>query len=273
MTLNPRLDELLVQRGFFDDIHCAKASVLAGEVIVGFHRETNAGKRLPNTVDIRLKNQNDFVSRGGKKLQGAIDAFSLDVSGRNCVDLGASSGGFTDCLLKAGAAHVSAIDVGYGQFVWKLRGDARVSLYERTNIRGLDPKKVGGPFDVIVGDLSFISLQKLMFDIYNFCAPSANVILLVKPQFEAKKEEILDGGLVCSKSVHERVLHEVLNSANNCGLSCLGLSFSPIKGAKGNIEYFIFLHLGKSVENDSSMHVAYIKELVCSAHETLGGKS
>lgn len=273
MRTKPRLDELLVERGFFEDLHAAKAAVLAGEVIVGFHCETSAGKRIDPTSDIRIKNHSNFVSRGGKKLHAALKTFNIDVSGKNCADLGASSGGFTDCLLQASAAHVSSIDVGYGQFVWSLRNDERVSLYERTNIRMLDPKEVGGPFDLVVGDLSFISLKKIMPDIYNFSKLHAQGILLIKPQFEAKKSEIDCGGLVHNRSVHKRVISEIIDASNNCGLSCHGISYSPVTGAKGNIEYLIFLQRSKKVENDSNISDAYINEIVCCAHETLGGKS
>ncbi len=273
MTDKPRLDELLVERGFFNDLHAAQAAVLAGEVVVGFHCETSAGKRLDRTVDIRLKNRSNFVSRGGKKLHAALQAFDVEVEGKNCADLGTSSGGFTDCLLQAGAAHVSSIDVGYGQFVWSLRNDKRVSLYERTNIRNLDPASVDGPFDLVVGDLSFISLKKIMPDVRNFCKCGAQAILLIKPQFEAAKTEVDEGGIVHNREVHTRVIEEVIASANDFELSCLGLAHSPVTGAKGNIEYLIFLRRSANVENDSNISNAYINELVCCAHESLGGKS
>lgn len=268
-----RLDELLVERGFFDTIHAAQAAVLAGEVIVGFHRETSAGKRLKPDVEIRIKNQKNFVSRGGKKLEAALNTFNVNVKNCNCVDLGASSGGFTDCLLQHGASHVSAVDVGYGQFVWALRNDERVTLYERTNVRNLDPQSIGGPFDIVVGDLSFVSLKLLMPDIYAFCKNNAHAILLIKPQFEAKKEEIGAGGVVYNKDIHVRVLSEIIISANAEGFSCQDLTFSPIRGPKGNIEYLIFLSLDKIVKNNSTIQESFLSKLVYDAHEQLGGKS
>lgn len=191
-----RLDELLVERGLARDLHDAQAYVMAGEVVVGEHRATSAGMSVKSDVAVRLKNdkrRGGFVSRGGLKLQQALDAFALDVRGLSCADLGASSGGFTDCLLQRGAAHVSAVDVGVGQFDWSLRNDPRVSLFERTNIRNVSAADIGGPFDLVVADLSFISLASVMGDIAAFLKPRGCFVSLIKPQFEASKEDVGEG--------------------------------------------------------------------------------
>lgn len=237
--LKPRLDELLVERGFFSNVHDAQVAVLAGEVVVGEHRETSAGKRLKPDVAIRLKNQSAFVSRGGAKLEGALKAFSMDVSGLHAADLGCSTGGFTDCLLKAGAASVSSIDVGYGQFSWGLRNDPRVSLFERTNVRNIDVAAVGGPFDLVVGDLSFVSLKSLMPDIVRLLKPQGQLAILVKPQFELDSSLIGEGGIVRDPELHAAALVQAAGAAVDCGLAVDGVACSPVKGTKGNVEFLL----------------------------------
>ena len=269
----PRLDELLVERGFFPNVHDAQVAVLAGEVIVGEHRETSAGKRLKPYVAIRLKSQSRFVSRGGEKLTGALKAFNLDVTGLHAADLGCSTGGFTDCLLKAGAASVSSIDVGYGQFSWMLRNDERVSLFERTNVRGIDVQAVGGPFELVVGDLSFVSLKSLMPDIARMLAPEATLAILVKPQFELDADQIGEGGIVRDPALHELALNQALDAATECGLVVLDVAYSPVKGTKGNVE-FLMRATQPLVEGDAPAHVSdelrdKVREVVASAHDSL----
>lgn len=269
----PRLDELLVERGFFASTHDAQVAVLAGEVIVGEHRETSAGKRLKPDVPIRLKSHSRFVSRGGEKLTGALRAFELDVSGLHAADLGCSTGGFTDCLLKAGAASVSSIDVGYGQFSWVLRNDERVSLFERTNVRGIDVEAVGGPFDLVVGDLSFVSLKSLMPDIARLLAAGGTLAILVKPQFELDSKLIGEGGIVTDPALHKLALEQAVASAGECGLDVVDVAFSPVKGTKGNIEFL--MHARKPLpglhgpELASTVAEARICEVVRDAHESL----
>lgn len=238
-ALKPRLDELLVERGLFSTIHDAQVAVLAGEVIVGEHRETSAGKRLKPDVAIRLKNHSAFVSRGGEKLRGALSAFSMDVSGLRAADLGCSTGGFTDCLLKAGAASVASIDVGYGQFSWVLRNDPRVSLFERTNVRNIDVDAVGGPFDLVVGDLSFVSLKSLMPDISRMLRPQGQLAILVKPQFELDSSLIGEGGIVRDPELHAIALSQAALAAAGCGLVVDDVACSPVKGTKGNVEFLL----------------------------------
>ena len=272
VNMNPRLDELLVERGFFDDLHAAAAAILAGEVVVGEHRQTNAGLRVKPDVDVRLKGQNAFVSRGGKKLEGALKAFDFSPKGLHCADLGASSGGFTDCLLKAGAAHVSSIDVNYGQFAWSLRTDERVSLYERTNVRGINVEAVGGPFDLVVGDLSFVSIRTLMPDFVRLMREGGHLIMLVKPQFEVAREQVEQGGIVRSEQTHKEVLRDVCACCGTEGLDVLGLAFSPIKGPKGNIE---FLLMASKCATNSCGRATISEDTICkvveSAHSSLGG--
>lgn len=238
-ALKPRLDELLVERGFFSSIHDAQVAVLAGEVIVGEHRETSAGKRLKPDVAIRVKSHSAFVSRGGEKLKGALEAFAMDVSGLQAADLGCSTGGFTDCLLKAGAASVASIDVGYGQFSWVLRNDPRVSLFERTNVRNIDVAAVGGPFDLVVGDLSFVSLKSLMPDIARMLKPQGQLAILVKPQFELDSSLIEEGGIVRDPALHAMALSQACAAAVECGLVVDDIACSPVKGTKGNVEFLL----------------------------------
>lgn len=276
MTRGVRLDELLVQRGFFDDLHAAQAAVLAGEVVVGEHRETQAGKRLADDVAIRLKRGKEkdrmgFASRGGGKLEAALGFFSVSPEGLSCIDLGCSTGGFTDCLLQHGAAHVAAVDVGYAEFDWRLRNDGRVSLFERTNVCGLGPAQVGGPFDLAVADLSFISILRVLDDVHALLKPDGRFICLVKPQFEAGKAEVGRGGIVSSPESHARILVKVLEGFGAHGFEVLDATYSPVRGTKGNIE---FLVLAQACEESacppgrvSSDDVASI---VAKAHDKIG---
>lgn len=271
MKLKPRLDEILVERGYFSTLHDAQVAVLAGEVIVGEHRETSAGKRLRPDVEIRLKNQSRFVSRGGEKLAGALAAFQLDVAGKCAADLGCSTGGFTHCLLQAGAASVCAVDVGYGQFSWALRQDPRVALFERTNVRGIDVEAVGGPFELVVGDLSFVSLASLMPDISRLMAPGGQLAILVKPQFELDSSQVGEGGIVRNRDAHAQALQSACDAACAQGLQPLAVACSPIKGPKGNIEFL--LHAAKPAEGcpaqPSLVDAAAVEAVVEGAHEAL----
>ena len=271
MNIKPRLDEILVERGLFSNLHDAQVAVMAGEVIVGEHRETSAGKRLKPDVAIRLKNQSKFVSRGGSKLEGAFKAFNLDANGVSCADLGCSTGGFTDCLLKAGAARVSSIDVGYGQFSWSLRNDPRVALFERTNVRNIDVEHVGGPFGLVVGDLSFVSLASLMPDIVRMIEPRGQLAILVKPQFELGSDKIGEGGIVRDPAAHIEALSAAVNAACNCGLDVLAVAVSPIKGPKGNIEFLMHAQKPKDAGAGGSTMVGPddVAAVVASAHDML----
>lgn len=247
MTKKPkkiRLDELLVEQGVFPDAGTVLRAVLAHEVKVDDVYVTSAAVKVAPDAEIVVRGRKQFVSRGGHKLQGALDAFGQDVQGLNCIDVGSSTGGFTDCLLQAGAAHVVCVDVNYGQLAWKIRTDERVSVFERTNIKLADPGELGAPFDLIVCDVSFIGLAVLAPAFARLSRPatedaSASVFLgLVKPQFESHHDET-DHGIVRDEAVRARTVEEV-----RCALECEGFEVtgtieSPIKGAEGNVEYLV----------------------------------
>ena len=231
-----RLDDLLVDLGYFDDRGQALRAVLAHEVRVNDVYPMSAAIKVPQDSDVFVRNRKAFVSRGGHKLQGALDAFKCDVRGARCIDVGSSTGGFTDCLLQAGAASVACVDVNYGQLAWKLREDPRVTAFERTNIKTADPAELGAPFDIVVADLSFIGLAGLAPVFAALCAPGSKVLALIKPQFESAHDET-DRGIVRDESVRLRVVEEVKTAFAAEGFSIEGVVESPIKGAQGNVEY------------------------------------
>ena len=233
-----RLDELLVEQGVFPDAGTVLRAVLAHEVKVDDVYVTSAAVKVAPDAEIVVRGRKQFVSRGGHKLQGALDAFGQDVQGLNCIDVGSSTGGFTDCLLQAGAAHVTCVDVNYGQLAWKLREDERVRVFERTNIKTAVPAELGAPFDIVVADLSFIGLAGLADVFAALCAPGTVCLLLVKPQFESAHDET-DRGIVRDESVRLRVVKEVSDAFAAVGFSIEGAVESPIKGAEGNVEYLV----------------------------------
>lgn len=247
MTKKPRkirLDELLVEQGVFPDAGTVLRAVLAHEVKVDDVYVTSAAVKVAPDAEIVVRGRKQFVSRGGHKLQGALDAFGQDVQGLNCIDVGSSTGGFTDCLLQAGAAHVACVDVNYGQLAWKIRTDERVSVFERTNIKLADPGELGAPFDLIVCDVSFIGLAVLVPAFARLSRPasdgaSASVFLgLVKPQFESRHDET-DHGIVRDEAVRARTVEEVRCALEREGFEVTGTIESPIKGAEGNVEYLV----------------------------------
>ncbi len=247
MTKKPkkiRLDELLVEQGVFPDAGTVLRAVLAHEVKVDDVYVTSAAVKVEPDAEIVVRGRKQFVSRGGHKLQGALDAFGQDVQGLNCIDVGSSTGGFTDCLLQAGAAHVACVDVNYGQLAWKIRTDERVSVFERTNIKLADPGELGAPFDLIVCDVSFIGLAVLTPAFARLSRPasdgaSASVFLgLVKPQFESRHDET-DHGIVRDEAVRARTVEEVRCALEREGFEVTGTIESPIKGAEGNVEYLV----------------------------------
>ena len=247
MTKKPkkiRLDELLVEQGVFPDAGTVLRAVLAHEVKVDDVYVTSAAVKVALDAEIVVRGRKQFVSRGGHKLQGALDAFGQDVQGLNCIDVGSSTGGFTDCLLQAGAAHVACVDVNYGQLAWKIRTDGRVSVFERTNIKLADPGELGAPFDLIVCDVSFIGLAVLAPAFARLSRPasdgaSASVFLgLVKPQFESRHDET-DHGIVRDEAVRARTVEEVRCALKSEGFEVTGTIESPIKGAEGNVEYLV----------------------------------
>jgi len=240
-----RLDTILVERGFFSSRSQAAAAVLAGEVSVKGQPVTKAGAMVSPDVEIALREPQRFVSRGGLKLETAFERFKLDVKGRVALDAGASTGGFTDCLLQHGARKVIAIDVGYGQLDWKLRNDPRVEVHERTNIRGIMPESLSEAPNFATFDLSFISLKKVLPPVIKCLKPGFELVALVKPQFEAGKGKVGSGGVVRDPETHRQVLNGVWQYAESLGLVVLGLTESGIRGPKGNVEFLIHLADGR----------------------------
>jgi len=239
--MKKRLDVLLVERDLAPSRQRAQAFILAGKVLVNDRPVTKAGTRFEEDVPIRVKGPDHaFVSRGGLKLKGAIEEFDVPIKGRIAADLGASTGGFTDCLLQRGVAKVFAIDVGYGQLAWKIRQDQRVVVMERTNARHLE--SLEEPVDLVVGDLSFISLRLILPAIARIASPGADCLLLVKPQFEAGKDAIAKGGRVEDANVRAAAVQGVLSDAAALGFETLGHMRSPIQGAKaGNVEHLVHI--------------------------------
>jgi len=237
-----RLDTLLVERGLVKSRKRAQSLILAGKVKVEGRVADKPGKRVPAEVEVALEEALPYVSRGGLKLKEALGRFQLDVSGLICADVGASTGGFTDCLLQHGAAKVYAIDVGYGQLAWELRQDPRVVVLERTNIRYLE--SLPEPIDLATIDVSFISLELVLPPVINLLKPEGRIIALVKPQFEAGREQVGKGGVVKDPEVHRQVLHKVAKLAQDLGLRVLGLIPSPLLGPAGNVEFFTHLSKG-----------------------------
>lgn len=240
-----RLDLLLVQRGLCETRAKAQARILAGEVLVDDRPATKAGTSVDEAAPIRLRGETlPFVSRGGLKLAGALDRWPIDPAGRTCFDAGASTGGFTDCLLQRGAAKVYAVDVGTNQLHWKLRSDARVVSMEQVNLRTWEPACIPERCSLLVADLSFISLRLAIPPVLPSLEPGADAVLLVKPQFEAGRDDVGPGGIVRDPAVHRRVLVEAWTFFAGTGLRPLDLAESPIKGGEGNVEFLMRLGLG-----------------------------
>ena len=267
--MKERLDVLLVQRGMAASREKAKAMIMAGEILVDGEREDKAGSMFPDTVTITQKGRPlPYVSRGGLKLEKAMTHFGMDLTGKICMDVGASTGGFTDCMLQNGAVKVYAVDVGHGQLDWKLRNDERVVCMERTNIRYVTPEDIQEPVQFVSIDVSFISLTKVLLPVRNLMEEGAEMTALIKPQFEAGREKVGKKGVVRDPAVHLEVIQTVISYAKSIFLGVRHLEFSPIKGPEGNIEYLV--HLVKLPEGtvEEEMQVSP-EEVVRQAHETL----
>lgn len=237
-----RLDILLVERGLAESREKAKRSIMAGIVYVNGEKEDKAGSSFPADAEIELRGSSlRYVSRGGLKLEKAIREFGVSPEGKVCIDIGASTGGFTDCMLQNGAVRVFAIDVGHGQLDWKLRNDERVVCMEKTNIRFVKPEDIGIPAGLISIDVSFISLQLVLPVARTLLSEEGELVCLIKPQFEAGREQVGKKGVVRDSRIHEEVLLKTLTAALCLGFSVKGLSYSPIKGPEGNIEYLALL--------------------------------
>ena len=240
--MKERLDVLVVKRNLAQSREKAKALIMAGNIFVDNRREDKVGTTFEESVAIELRgNTLPYVSRGGLKLEKAMKAFGVDVQGKVCSDVGSSTGGFTDCMLQNGAKKVFAIDVGRGQLDWKLRQDERVVCMERTNIRYVTPQDLGEEIAFSSIDVSFISLTKVLLPIYHYLEKEGEVVALIKPQFEAGREKVGKKGVVREKSTHDEVIEKVLGYAESIGFMVLDLTFSPIRGPEGNIEYLAYL--------------------------------
>ena len=245
MSERQRLDTLVWQRGLAPSRAQARAMILAGAIAVDGHRETRAGTPVSVHAALTLlKVPSRFVSRGGDKLAAALTAFAIDVQQRRALDIGASTGGFTDCLLQAGAQRVYAVDVGYGQLHWRLRTDPRVIVYERTNARYLQPDDLPEPSDLLTIDVSFISIRLVLPSVLGLLTPEADVVMLIKPQFEVGKGHVGKGGVVRDATQHYQVLLEVMQAAQTCGLGVCNGIVSPLLGPKGNREFFAHCRVG-----------------------------
>jgi len=237
----PRLDDLLVTRGLAPNRTRARADIMAGRVRVAGQVVAKAGTRVPADAELSCQAPPPFVGRGGLKLRAALDAFGIDPAGRAVLDAGASTGGFTDCLLQRGARAVLAVDVGHGQLDPRLAADPRVTVMDRTNVRHLTPAELPGPVDLVVADLSFISLTAVLPTLRALLAPGGEMVLLVKPQFEVGRGNVGKGGIVRDPALREAAVERVAEAARALGLEAVGRLPSPVTGAKGNVEYLLHL--------------------------------
>lgn len=263
-----RLDVLLVERGIALSRERAKRVIMAGQVLVDGQKIDKAGTVVKEEVELRLLGEDiPYVSRGGLKLAKAAEKFRLELRGKVAADIGASTGGFTDCMLQKGAAKVYAIDVGYGQLAWKLRTDERVVNMERTNIRHVTPEMLKEPLDFVSIDVAFISLTKVLPAARALLKPGGEIVALIKPQFEAGREKVGKKGVVRDPAVHEEVIGKVMDFCRGEGLSPIALTHSPVKGPEGNIEYLLYL----ATDGETTEHALAegIPEVVRAAHEEL----
>lgn len=250
-----RIDVLLVEQGFFESREKAKAAVMAGLVLSGSERIEKPGMKVPRDVPITVKGAiHPYVSRGGLKLEKALKQFNIDLSERVMLDIGASTGGFTDCALQHGASYVYAIDVGYNQLDWSLRNDSRVNVKERVNFRYMTKEELDGPEpDFSSIDVSFISLKIILPPLLELLHRPADIVALIKPQFEAGREKVGKSGVVRDSKVHLEVLETVLKEAVSLGFTVEELTFSPITGGEGNIEFLVHLRLNPGVEAEGNL--------------------
>ncbi|GAV22357.1 TlyA family RNA methyltransferase [Carboxydothermus pertinax] len=258
--MKKRLDVLLVERGLVQSREKARALIIAGEVVVGEQKITKPGTMVLEETPIRIIGQGlKYVSRGGYKLEKALEEFKVSLQGKIVIDIGASTGGFTDCALQNGAKRVFAVDVGYGQLSFKLRQDPRVVVFERTNIRYFEGEKLPVRPDFATCDVSFISLKLVLPKIKEILVPDGQAIVLIKPQFEAGREKVGKKGVVKDPDTHREVIKEIIGFAKDTGFSVLGLTYSPITGPEGNIEYLLYLST-KKTEKEVSIDISRVVE-------------
>lgn len=265
--MKERLDVLLVQKGLAPSREKAKTMIMEGNVFVDNQREDKAGTFFDPSVNIEIHgNTLRYVSRGGLKLEKAMAQFGITLDDKVCMDIGASTGGFTDCMLQNGAKKVYAVDVGYGQFAWKLRQDPRVVCMEKTNIRYVTPEDIGDALNFASVDVSFISLTKVLGPAKELLKDGGQMVCLIKPQFEAGKDKVGKKGVVRDPAVHKEVIKRVILFAKSIGFGILHLDYSPIKGPEGNIEYLV--HIVKDAEAESQ-EVIDVEAVVAAAHGEL----
>ncbi|MDD3794487.1 MAG: TlyA family RNA methyltransferase [Lachnospiraceae bacterium] len=267
--MKERLDVLLVNRGLAASREKAKAVIMAGQVYAAGQKEDKAGTMFDSQVAIEVRgNTLKYVSRGGLKLEKAMQHFGVTLEGKVCMDVGASTGGFTDCMLQNGAVKVFAVDVGHGQLDWKLRNDERVVCMEKTNIRYVLPENIKEPVDFASIDVSFISLTKVLGPVRALLEEEGEIVCLIKPQFEAGREKVGKKGVVRDPAVHEEVIRKVVDFAHGLCFAAKALEFSPIKGPEGNIEYLLWLK--KQPEGSDCSQVPFsVSEVVSEAHQSL----
>lgn len=267
--MKERLDILLVNRGHAASREKAKAVIMSGIVYVDGQKEDKAGAMFPDTADIQVRGTAlKYVSRGGLKLEKAVDVFGVELEGKVCMDVGASTGGFTDCMLQNGAVRVYAVDVGHGQLDWKLRKDERVICMEKTNIRYVTPEDIPDKISFVSIDVSFISLTKVLGPVKQLLTEDAQIVCLIKPQFEAGREKVGKKGVVRDKATHLEVIRAVTGYAAGIGFGILNLDYSPIKGPEGNIEYLLHL-INQPGEKAGEECLPDIQGVVEAAHEAL----
>ena len=265
--MKKRLDMMLVERALAPSREKAKAYIMAGQVYVDGQKEDKAGSMFAETVKVEVRgNTLPYVSRGGLKLEKAMNEFDVSLEGKVCMDVGASTGGFTDCMLQNGGVKVYSIDVGYGQLDWKLRNDPRVVCMEKTNIRYVTPEDIADVLDFASVDVSFISLTKVLVPARELLRDGGRMVCLIKPQFEAGREKVGKKGVVRDPKVHEEVIHKVIDFALENGFSVHNLSYSPIKGPEGNIEYLVYIEKNSESKKEETIDVEAIVE---AAHTSL----
>lgn len=265
--MKERLDVLLVNRGLAPSREKAKTMIMEGNVFVDGEREDKAGSNFDTEAKIEIHGSTlKYVSRGGLKLEKAMNQFGITLEGKVCMDIGASTGGFTDCMLQNGAKKVYAVDVGYGQFAWKLRQDERVVCMEKTNIRYVTPEDIADILDFASVDVSFISLTKVLGPAQALLAETGQMVCLIKPQFEAGREKVGKKGVVRDKMVHIEVIEKVITFALSLGFTVKNLEFSPIKGPEGNIEYLVYIENGTSGVKEETVDIVAVVE---AAHAAL----
>ena len=274
--MKDRLDVMMVSRGLASSREKARAMIMAGEVFVDGNREDKAGSQFPESAEIEVKGKKlPFVSRGGLKLDKAVKVYGIDCTGLVCLDVGASTGGFTDCMLQNGAEKVYAVDVGTNQLAWELRQNPKVISMEKTNIRYVTPADIGEAVDFVSIDVAFISLTKVLEPVKALMKDDARIVCLIKPQFEAGREKVGKKGVVRDKAVHLEVIENIVSFAYGLGFEILGLDYSPIRGPEGNIEYLLYMKNSRSLEAEGKNMLPEgtdPKKIVEEAHENPGLK-